>query len=126
MSLQLGKAIYSILSGNTEVHSYVGDKIYPIFAPDEVINSFIVYDLKNMNSYYTKDGFNYDVVTLEVYTISSNYNEAITITDAVRSALELVNGTYGGVNISYCLLANFSQNFGIDGFITTLEFTVTC
>jgi len=126
MSLQLGKSIYSLLSGNTSLHTFVQDKIFPIFAPDETMNPFITYDLKSLNSYYTKDGFNYDVITLDVNIISDNYSECISIADSVRSALELKQGTYGGVEITYSLLSNFSQNYGTDGFIATLEFTITC
>ena len=125
MSLLIGKAIYSILTGNTLVYSGVGTKIYPIFAPDETLVPFIVYERKNINTFYTKDGPSYDECSVVINIVSENYTECITIANSVRNALEWINGTYGGINVSQSLLTNASETYGIDGFITTLEFSIT-
>ena len=124
MSLQIGKAIYSILSGDTAVKSYVGKKIYPIFAPDETLAPFIVYERKNLSATYTKDGLIYDDCSVIVNIVSDNYTECINIASAVRSILELKVGQYNGINIINILLSSAAEDYGIDGFITTLEFAI--
>ena len=124
--ISVGKAIYSLLTGYTNLTALVDDKIYPIFAPDETINPFIVYQRANNTIQYSKDGLVYDEVSLTVNVVSDNYTECINISEQVRAALELKNGTYSGVNIYQCLFTGVSEDFGVDGFITTLQFTIKC
>jgi hypothetical protein len=126
MSIQLGKAIYAILSGDTTVKSYVQNKIYPIFAPDETLVPFIVYERKNVNAFYTKDGLSYDECVIVINIVSANYTECISIADASRKALELKVGVFNGISIYQVLLSNVSEDYGVDGFITSLEFTLRC
>lgn len=127
-SIQIGKAIYQVLSGDTVLHTYLSggtsDKIYPIFAPDETLNPFIVYGRRSVNANYTKDGLTYDTVGLYVNVVSDNYSECIAISDAVRSALERKVYTYSGVSILQCILSNVTEDYGVDGYITTLEFII--
>lgn len=126
MSLLIGKSIYSILSGDTTLKSYVGDKIFPIFAPDEILTPFVVFERRNVNANYTKDLLVYDEVSLLVSCVSDNYTECINIANAVRNALESITGTYSGIYIYQSLLSSSSEDFGIDGFIITLEFQIKC
>jgi len=126
MSLILGKAIYSILTGDTSVSSYVNKKIYPIFAEDNIINPFIVYSRTNLNTFYSKDGLLYDEVSISVNVISDDYTENINISNAVRNALELKTGDYNGIYIYSLLFENATEDFGVDGYITRLDFTVKC
>lgn len=126
MSLLIGKAIYSILSGDTLVKSYVNDKIFPIFAPDETLNPFIVYTRRNVDANYSKDGLAYDDTNITITIVSDNYTECITIANAVRLALELKEGDYNGIYIYQSLLSSSTEDYGIDGFITILEFTIKC
>lgn len=124
--ISVGKAIYSILSGYTGLTYYVDDKIYPIFAPDETINPFVVYQRANNTITYSKDGLVYDEVSLTINVVSDNYTESINISEQVRAALELKNGIFSGVNIYQCLFSSVSEDFGVDGFVTTLQFTIKC
>jgi hypothetical protein len=126
MSLLLGKAIYSILSGDTTIQSYVGNKIYPLFAPDEVLAPFIVFERKNINANYTKDGHNYDDDTLMINVTSKNYTECVNIANAVRNALEWKNGKFNEVNILQCVLESANEDYGVDGFSVALEFSIRC
>jgi len=124
MSLLLGKVIYLILSGDTNIHSYVQDKIYPIFAPDETLNPFIVYNLKTNNVIYTKDGLVYDEVSLNINVVSDNYVESISIAQIVRNLLERKVFSHDGIDIYECLVASTNEDYGVDGYITTIEFAI--
>ena len=121
-AIQIGKAIYLMISGDRLAKSAVSNKIYPIFAPDETLVPFIVYERRNLNGTYTKDGLDCDECTVVINIVSDNYTENIEISDAVRKALELKVGTYSGLQIDQCKLTSVSEDYGIDGFITTLEF----
>jgi hypothetical protein len=121
--ISLGKAIFYILSGDTTLDSYVGDKIYPIFAPDEVLNPFVAYNTRVSNSFYTKDGLTYDECVLNINIVSDNYTENKQISEAVRNALEFKVGNFNGVIVQQALLSSVNEDYGRDGFITTIEFT---
>lgn len=124
MSVLLGKAIYNILTGSTSLHNYVADKIYPIFAPDETINPFIVYKIKSNNINYSKDGLNFDECIVSLFTVSNTYNECVTITQVVRELLERKTGTFNDVSLYECLVNSVDVNYNIDGYISTIEFAV--
>ena len=126
MSLIIGKAIYSILSGDTTVAFFVNKKINPIFTPDNVITPFIVFERKNINTTYSNNGVAYDEDRILVNIVSENYPECIDIAEAVRNALELKTGSFNGVTIFSSTLENASENYGVDGYITLLEFTIMC
>lgn len=124
--ISIGKAIYAILSGSTGLTYYVGNKIYPIFAPDETLNPFVVFQRSNNVINYTKDGLLYDEVSLTINVISDNYTECINISEQVRDTLELKVGTYSGVNIYQLLFTGVSEDYGVDGYVSTLQFTLKC
>jgi len=125
--ISIGKVIFQILSGDRTVAGYVVKKIYPIFAPDETVNPFIVFERGTLNPTYTKDGLSYDDVSLIINIVSDNYTECINITEAVRSALErITGGVYNGITIYQILVSNVSEDFGVDGYITSIEFTIKC
>lgn len=124
MSLLLGKAVYSILSGSTEIKAYINNKIYPIFAPDETLNPFIVYDCRTIGTTYTKDGLAYDDDEVIINVISDSYSECLNISNIVRNLLELNVGEYNGINFYRSLVSNFTTTYGIDGYISTLIFTI--
>lgn len=126
MSLLIGKAIYSILTGDTAVSSGVSTKIYPIFAPDETLVPFIVYERKNINPTYTKDGLLNDDVNVTINVVSDNYSECVSIANNVRNALEFKSGTFNGIYIYQSKFSGASEDFGVDGFIQTLDFTIKC
>jgi len=125
MSLQLGKAIYYILSGNTEVKNYVGNKIFPITTNEGVLAPFIVYERYSIDPEYTKDGPLQDVCSLLVNVIAKEYAECVDISQAVRKALEGKLGVFNGVTILQNQLAGAKEDYGVDGYITQLEFSIT-
>lgn len=126
MGLLLGQAIYDILKTNITVHSYVQDKIFPIFAPDSTLNPFIVYTRKSTDVFYTKDGHTYDDCQLSVYIISSNYTECVNIAESVRTSLERKTGTYQGVNLISVEVGSIEEDFNVDGYVTTINFAIKC
>jgi len=125
MSLQIGKAIYQILSGDTSVKNYVGSKIFPICANEGVLAPFVVYERYNIDPEYTKDGPLQDVCVVLVNIIAKEYAECVDIAQAVRKALEGKLGVYNGVMILQNQLAGAKEDYGIDGYITQLEFSIT-
>ncbi len=97
----VGKAIYSLLSGDGTVTGLVGTKIYPAQLPDDKSHPSIVYRIDNVDPVHTKDGtVKLDIVRSSLDIYSSTYDEANQIADAARDAMNDQNGTIGGLTIS--------------------------
>ena len=118
MSLQIGKAIYSILSSNTSIVSKVQKKIYPLVADAEVTFPFIVYKRTGIEPATTKDRFIYNEdVYVDIAIASDKYNETIEIADMVRNALQNKKGNYSGINIQDISLNDADEDYTQDTFI---------
>ena len=96
MSLQVGKAIYHILSNDVDVVDRVQNKIYPLVADVDTTFPFIIYKRTGIIPADSKDRFIYsEDVYVDVVIASDKYNESIEIADSVRTAL--LEGTYEGI-----------------------------
>ena len=96
MSLQIGKAIYQILSNDTDVVDRVQNKIYPLIADVDTTFPFIIYKRTGITPADSKDRFIYsEDVYVDVVIASDKYNESIEIADLVRTAL--LKGGYDGI-----------------------------
>lgn len=94
MSLQVGKAIYNLLSNDANVTGRVQNKIYPLIADTGTTFPFIVYRRTGIEPSDSKDRFIYKEDTyVEVVIASDKYNESIEIADLVRMPYKVKRGT---------------------------------
>lgn len=123
MSLQIGKAIYNILSTDERVVEKVDNKIYPLIADNGTTFPFIVYKRMSIIPADSKDRFIYqEMATVEVVVASDKYNESIEIADIVREALQGRKGIFDGINISKIEFNDASEDFVDDTFIQNITF----
>ena len=54
--MEIGKAIYNILSTTTNISDLVGTRIFPNVAPQTTTFPFIIYDVNGVQPNDTKDG----------------------------------------------------------------------
>lgn len=119
MSLQIGKAIYHILSNDTDVVDRVQKKIYPLIADVDTTFPFIVYKRTGIAPADSKDRFVFDEdVFVDIVVASDKYNESIEIADLVRAAL--LKGSYDG--IKDIELIDADEDYFEDTFIQNLTF----
>ena len=98
--MNIGKAIYGILSGTTAVTDIVGTKIFPEIAEQETAVPFVIYQVQSVQPEDTHDGpSKLDEVRVEVLCYDDAYNGAADLASAVRAALDRVSGTYNSVNV---------------------------
>lgn len=121
MSLQIGKAIYHILSNDTDVVDRVQNKIYPLIADVDTTFPFIIYKRTGITPADSKDRFIYsEDVYVDVVIASDKYNESIEIADLVRTAL--LKGRYDG--IKDINLTDADEDYIEDTFIQNLTFKI--
>lgn len=95
-----GKAIYSILTGDSAVSALVGNRVYPQIAAQGAAFPFIVYVLQDTSPSDTKSGVStLDEVRYDIVVASETYAEASDLTNKIRTALDRYTGTVSGVVI---------------------------
>ena len=124
--MNLGTAIYDMLSNNTQVTDLVGNGIYPIIAPMEAEPTFIVYSIINSENWSTKDKpYPITDYALQVDVYAKTALELYNTAEKVKLALNQQSGEYGDV----CLFCSvYKREFdGYDSqdqlFKKTIEFS---
>jgi len=118
--MDIGKAIYKILSDNIAVFSLVGRRIAPNVMRQTSPFPFIVYDVSSDTPEGQKDSVALlDTATIMVSAYCKTYAEASTLANYIRTALDRVNGLYVGVNIQAINFQGYDDVFddmsGSDG-----------
>ena len=117
--MDIGKAIYDILSNDSAVSTIVEDKIYPLYEPQTVDLPCITYQQLEPMPTKIKDGVSpLDEFTVQINSIATSYTSARDLADKVRTALDFKNGTYGGLNVQFIAYQSGTSNWN-DG--TKLE-----
>ena len=111
--MEIGKAIYNILSNNVSINGAVGTRIFPNVAPQTTIFPFIIYDVTGVEPNDTKDGpstLDTNIVMISCY--SETYLQASDLAQKIRIAMDRINeGTYGGEQIQSSQFQSYNDIF---------------
>jgi hypothetical protein len=118
--MDIGKAIYSILSNDSGVSNIVGTRIFPQKVPFGEQMPSITYFVIDTTPNNTKNGAStYDYVRCQITAFGVTYSRAQELATEIRSALDYKSGTEAGVVISKCFFEDsndiFDDSFGEDG-----------
>lgn len=95
--METGKAIYNILS-TAELSG--GATVHPELAPEGTDFPFVVYSIQNIRPSDVKGSTSaLDESTLEVYVMSNNYGQCMTVAAECRTALDRNAGTFSDVEV---------------------------
>ena len=121
MNLQVGKAIFSILSNDADLVEKVENKIYPLIADVNTTFPFIVYRRNGIEPLNSKDRFTINTTTyISIVVASDKYDESIEIAERIIKALS--KGIYQGImDIS---LVDADEDYIDDTFIQTLTYNI--
>lgn len=118
-SLQIGKAIYTILAKNNI------SKVFPLVADEGTTFPFIVYKRSGLEPANTKDIYNFsELATLDIIVAANTYEESITIAENVKNILEHSRGTDAGITIEEITLDDADEDYLEDTFIQKLTFKI--
>lgn len=98
------EAVYTILSGDSNVTDEVSTRIYPMNAPQNPTFPFVIFEI-SQDPEYTKDGAAPLVYTdLDIYIYCKGSPRANdTIADVLKTALDQYSGTVAGHEIDNIL-----------------------
>lgn len=125
MSLQIGKAIYHLLSKDSRIKEKVGSKIYPLIVEESTTFPFIIYKRTNIGPNYTKGSYSVnESVTVDVVIASKDYIDTIKLADYVRDALEGRRGNFSGIEINDIRMISADEEYIEDTFIQNITFDI--
>lgn len=123
--IQIGKAVYQILSNDAKVKEMVGNKIYPLIANQGTTYPFIIYKRTSIEPLTSKDRFICSEITsVDVIIASDRYDESIELAELVQDALNGKSGIYSGINIIDINLISADEDYIEDTFIQNLTFNI--
>lgn len=83
----IGDDVRTILMSDTAITAHVGSRIFPLIIPENEDGDCIVYSRQHYNKKSVKMGVWEDECTLALTVISDNYDNSVTIAEAIDNAL---------------------------------------
>lgn len=120
--LYFNTAIYKILTDNEEIKKVLGNNIYPVVAPLNTKNPYVVYKRQISVQNDNKDS-RYSTVSIEINVYSNNYQESIKVAELVKNTLESVyNKEVEGFKIKYIVSTSIDEDYNEDYYSQTMYF----
>ena len=120
--LYFNTAIYSILSGNEEIKKVVWNNIYPVVAPINTKNPYIVFKRQITTQNDNKDS-RYSIVTIELNVYSNDYQQSNKIAELCKNTLEdIYNKEVEGYKIKYIVSTSIDEDYNEDYYSQTMYF----
>jgi hypothetical protein len=107
----IGKAINELLTNAASVTAIIGTKFFPVNAPQQESNPFLVYGVTDTMNTNTKEETIMDAVQVQIHCYAKTYIIAQEISHQVRLALEKKKGVFAGIGISDIEFDNFKDAY---------------
>ena len=122
--METGKAIYKLLKDSADVGAICADRIYPELAQQDVDTPFVVYTVTDTTPSGTKNATSkLDTSRVELYCVSDDYEQAMSLGIAVRDALDRQSGTINAVQVQSVDFDTSDVQFDPDQRVYVLEQT---
>lgn len=121
-SLSAGEIIRTILANDAEVTTRA-NKIYPV-VEDRADLPYIVYRRTQLKQDPIKNGRGADTVGIEILCYTKQYTEGVELAEAVREALDGVQGESDGLVMRSCYLEDSEEAWQDDAYVQQLVFNV--
>jgi hypothetical protein len=119
------KAIYHLLSTNSDVTTIVDDRIYPDLSPQGVSGDYIVFqqvDTIPSNQKQRVSALDSERWQIDGYCKQELNRDKLGI--AIRKALDYKTGTINGVPVDQIRFSNGNSNFGGSKFRTSQDYNI--
>lgn len=120
--LSAGEIIRAILIEDSEVSARV-NKIFPV-VEDSAELPYIVYRRTQLEQTPTKGGRGADTAGIEILCYTEHYTEGVELAEAVRNALDGVQGESDSLVMRSCYLTDSEEAWQDDAYVQQLVFNV--
>ncbi len=123
-SISSGLLIYRLLSGHAGV-SQLATKVFPVAITAENARlPFIVFRAVSQDPTETKPQKGFDTCQIAVDCAAGDYEEAVTLAELAREAIEDAECSEDGISLGTAVLTD-REEFYDDAFVERLIFTIT-
>tara|TARA_R110001606_G_scaffold68796_4_gene157135 strand:- start:6204 stop:6611 length:408 start_codon:yes stop_codon:yes gene_type:complete len=110
--MEIGKAIFNILTNNANVTAIVGTRVFPNVAAQTTQFPFIIYNVAKADPSNTKDGVStLDVISCMISCYSESYSSCTDLSKKVRIALDRLSGTFASEQIQSIEFTDYNDVF---------------
>jgi hypothetical protein len=111
--MEIGKAIYNILSNNSDIVNLVDTRIFPNVAPQTTEFPFIIYDVTGVQPNDTKDGpSTLDTNDVMISCYSETYSQASDLAKKIRIAMDRIpDAEYATIKIQSSQFQGYNDIF---------------
>ena len=104
----------------------IGDKIYPLIAPENTTGDFIVYQRTGYQKADVKEGVYSDTAFVQITIVSDNYDTGVSMAEKLDEALTGVNKvTVDGVEYEVIFqMVDGSEEFQDFKYLQTIKFSI--
>lgn len=121
--INIGKAIYSIITGTTAITAIISNKVFPIVIPENTALPVVVYE-RNSSVEYTRDGISIYNIDVDITILSEKYSESITIGELIVKAFDNYKGSIQGINIVDCHIIAISETYTEGAYIQKITISI--
>lgn len=118
--IKITTEVRAILLDSEEIKAYVGEKIFPIIAPENTDGDFIVYQRDGCKQDTTKFGVASQTPLVNVTVISEDYDRGQGLASLIYDAL---SGDFTNPDI-YIQLEDSTEDFIDNKYIQVLQFSI--
>lgn len=119
----VGNDVRRILITDPDVVALVGQKIFPIVAPENIDGEFIVYQRDDYVKHSTKMGVFEDTCELSLRAVSDNYDKSIEIVSAIDNALTGVHLLTGNIRLQMDVTSS-SEYYDDNKYVQKITFEI--
>jgi hypothetical protein len=119
----IGNVVRSILLSDEDINEQVGENIFPIVAPEDTEDDFIVYRRMQYTKKAVKHGVYEDICEIAVIAVSENYDDSIVLAEKIDNTLSGQHKLSNGYRLDI-VLSDSTEIFEDNKFLQTLIFTI--
>lgn len=122
---EVGSLIKSMIFGNEDLKARLKGGVLPYPAIESTEYPFVVYIVRKIEPYYTKDKVDFqDTITVEVFVWANTYEEKIKITTDVYACLQNKSGIIDGFDVSVIQRIGEAEIISENGFGQSMVFRI--
>lgn len=112
--------VRGILLASDEIAKMIGDKVFPIVAPNETKGDFIIYQRDGYKQEYTKMGVARQIPTVFVNAVSDDYDRSLRLASLIYEAL---SGSFSNPDMTI-KLEDSTEDYTDKKFFQVLQFSI--
>lgn len=112
--------VRGILLASEEIAEMIGDKVFPIVAPNETKGDFIIYQRDGYVQEYTKMGVARQIPTVFVNAVSDDYDRSLRLASLIYDAL---SGSFSNPDMTI-KLEDSTEDYTDKKFFQVLQFSI--